>query len=1803
MQKTAKKFLSMLLALMMVLSILPTAVFATEQATVAAPLDSIVPYGANDQTTGTATISVQNPVTFTGYSAFENVPYYLVTVPAGTTYVKATYKDAAILTNATSGEASGYYADVPQWTGGGVEMAYTESNGDITITIPLNYSRTAEDGTTVQKSFVLGADGSGTAYAPEYDGSASYAPVHFLAFTYESNSAPTVASDAITTANVTLGNAWTLDLADVFTDADGDTLTYTATINGVAQALNGTILGYTPTAAGTYTVVLTASDNTGTATHTITLTVTDANQQIPRLKEGVSSTASDTVTAGYAYNLTDLQAGNIFENPDGTALDYTNYYYYRYVGDTRTGPYYFTPALFGGTTIQITENAAGTYAYEFHATNTYGDSTDTWTLTLDVRAGTPQNYTFYVGQDMNYSSNGNVYPLIKLYKTKGFDTKGADYIGKDGDTYIYREDGVDSSLYESVQFLDSTFTNTLNSTTGNKNGNYNEFYASLAPGKYSFRAYGYNTSSGKYDVYLGGHSLTLPTETNVDGGTGGGTSIYLRLHSIYTTSRKTDNTYFTASDYTARISMPSMGGDVQHGTPYPSGNYTYYPFMLYSAGNAALWNAYVEPIGTCAEDYIFTQAINNTTAAGYTVVTKNLALSQAINLTVTVPAYADFNLFFQYNNFNTQIIEPKTGSTSGDANASVDATRTLTYKISKSNSNYTWRLKDIRSGTTYVTKAGWLQSSTTSFAKEFTFNAGDSTDQYSHSFSNLGTMAKTRDEAEIQTFLSPSGYKYTSGTERIRSYRLWQIINSDAANIMIEPEFEVHTLAGSPTLQKSNGGNAENNWLDVKPNGTTILAVNYKALDVYAANDTYGTHGGFYPATNPERTSVFVLSSEENGTATANIAYNSNGLSSSRPTAWDYNYDNWFYLSNDTAPTLDFTVASNSEDYGVSNVQYAIVTTNKTTMKSGLSGWTTLTADSNGKYHASLLGFRNAGLAGGTVVIKMTANNKVSYSLARVAEVTATVTNASNPRETEIMPGDKVSLTFEGSYRGIYKYSGIFNPTTYNLFYSIGDTAYKTNVAQYQQMDQAKLELTIPTNVDFGSGSTANVQLTNGYTYGSMYSAANPFATLYNMSDTGVGTNFNAVTVNFCLNRFPNVNVEVTPRYNFKLKLNITNPTTATPTVTLTDAAGNVHTANSNGEYENLPYGTYTYAVLCAGCDYVYGSFYLGSADKANVSGGVLTKTIPLTASAAGAWDGTTKTQPTLTDGVYQIGTAAELAWFAAQVNGGSYAINGALTGDIDLAGYNWTPIGGTTASTAFKGSFNGNNHTVKNMGIYYSATTTSAPYKGLFGYVNGTSSSYATIQNLKVTGKMYLTSTGSVSNAYSGGVVAYANYTIPLTASAAGAWDGTTKTQPTLTDGVYQIGTAAELAWFAAQVNGGSYAINGALTGDIDLAGYNWTPIGGTTASTAFKGSFNGNNHTVKNMGIYYSATTTSAPYKGLFGYVNGTSSSYATIQNLKVTGKMYLTSTGSVSNAYSGGVVAYANYTNISGVVSDVDITVTRVNGNWSSVGGVAGRLVNSNATNCGNEGTIHAYQYVGGITGYATGTITGCYNGGAITGNGYVAGIVGQTTKGVTACYNTGSITGAGNYVAGIVAFASGASASVKNCYNRAYVESTGSNVGAVVGMTNNASAAMSNLYYLDFTCSQGIGSAKSTAQTATAKTRAEMTKSSFVRAMNTGLTTAAFVSSRYSPALSWQTNLEGLITPSVGNIDMDPFGYVNESDVELLRQYLAGKATLDADQLAQANVDNIGGVDQNDLDVLMQYVAGTINVFPVDRVEED
>ena len=81
----------------------------------------------------------------------------------------------------------------------------------------------------------------------------------------------------------------------------------------------------------------------------------------------------------------------------------------------------------------------------------------------------------------------------------------------------------------------------------------------------------------------------------------------------------------------------------------------------------------------------------------------------------------------------------------------------------------------------------------------------------------------------------------------------------------------------------------------------------------------------------------------------------------------------------------------------------------------------------------------------------------------------------------------------------------------------------------------------------------------------------------------------------------------------------------------------------------------------------------------------------------------------------------------------------------------------------------------------------------------------------------------------------------VPAVAYAAGdAWDGTTLTEPAQADGVYQIGTGAELAWFAQNAAASGNAV---LTDDIDLGNHTWTPM------AKLSGSFDGQNHTVKNL------------------------------------------------------------------------------------------------------------------------------------------------------------------------------------------------------------------------------------------------------------------------------------------------------------------------------------------------------------------
>ena len=1092
----------------------------------------------------------------------------------------------------------------------------------------------------------------------------------------------------------------------------------------------------------------------------------------PYLLDGVTDAAAEVQT-GKSYQLDDLMDGKIFGVKNGT-LTYKNYFYTMSSdgGATWSGEQHFEEAMFGGVNKSLVQSKAGTYIYKFRAKNDAGYSADTWTLTLTFVDVVEANINFYVGRDQNYSTNGNKYPILKMYKTAGIDENQFDYVGwftdAEGKTvYVYNPadytiidgeekdyveiDGTKYELhdYEEVRFTNSAFdaadeTATASNTVVN---NYNMFYATLSTGRYSTRGYGWNTATEAYDIYLGGQSLPLPMEKDIYGGSGN--DIHLGVVSVYATTRNEKNEYFGTDDYHVEMIMPVTGSMIHSGTPYTytrySSNYTAFPFLSWEAQNASLYNIYAYPTNT--EKYMFNQQINQTTAPSYNVVTKNITIANAVELDITAPTTAEFTLFFQYNNFNTRAVEPyKT--------AKDDATgmTTYSYRVSERNNNYTWRLVD-ETGT-YVTKAGWLSSLNQKTEKTITFDSGAPTDRKSHSFKDLGTTVSSRDEADLQVFLSHSGFMSVSDTYRIRAYRMWELINNDAGNIMVEPSFNIQVLQGNPAdVTQVSGGNAVGNWLDVTPTGTDIVAVTYDAIDLYNDKDVAGTHGGLFPATAPERTGVFVITNKAAGKADAVIRFNG-GTTSPRGAEWDYNYDTWYYLDTDEAPTLDFTTTKGA------TASYAVVTTDAA-LNSTLSGWTELTADENGMFHASLLPFRTAGTLGGTVIIKMLDSTGTSYRLVRVAQMSVTVKNASNDGEP-IMPGDKVTLSFDGLYRGVDKVSGIFNPTLLYLNYSTDEDDSMGSLGQYQQMDRASVTVEMPTDITFPEGSDkTTVMVTDGYISGGMYSAPSPFDTLYNMTDTGVGTNFSAVNISFVASRLADIPVEVNRKVYYSVKLVAVDENgnvfeDLTPT--LKDGDNKLLTAEADGTYK-LGYGSYTYAIEQLGYVRTSGSFKLGSADAEKVENGVITVKFTVRKAAENAWDGKTATEPkTGENGVYLIGTGAELAWFAQKVNGGSTKISGILTADIDLAGYEWTPIG--TASKQFAGTFDGQNHTVDNLSINYSSTTPIPLYRGLFGWVSGANvTDRAKIENMTVNGTVVASSTKSVNDAYVGGIAGRADY------------------------------------------------------------------------------------------------------------------------------------------------------------------------------------------------------------------------------------------------------------------------------------------------------------------------------------------------------------------------------------------------------------------------------------------------------------
>lgn len=285
--------------------------------------------------------------------------------------------------------------------------------------------------------------------------------------------------------------------------------------------------------------------------------------------------------------------------------------------------------------------------------------------------------------------------------------------------------------------------------------------------------------------------------------------------------------------------------------------------------------------------------------------------------------------------------------------------------------------------------------------------------------------------------------------------------------------------------------------------------------------------------------------------------------------------------------------------------------------------------------------------------------------------------------------------------------------------------------------------------------------------------------------------------------------------------------------------------------------------------------------------------------------------------------------------------------------------------------------------------------------------------------------------------------FTITLQATAAGAWDGKTQAEPqTDENGVYRIGTGAELAWFVAKSKDAD--VSGVLTADINLGKYAWLNI-----SSSKKVVLDGADFEITGL----NATA------GLFAQIG--SNSY--IHDLTIR--------GAVSGKGSAGAIAgYASGT-APKIANCFNYAVITSTGN--NVGGLVGYTYqNAVIENCANFGAVTGGSSAGGIIGGTVGngsTITGCYNTAEISATGSKAGgIIGGTSSEMTvaSCYNTGKISGtASGGIAGEVKGNVNWSGTVQGKITISSCYSTGEAGSAVFGTVDTASSEISKCYYLN------------------------------------------------------------------------------------------------------------------------------------------
>ena len=288
-----------------------------------------------------------------------------------------------------------------------------------------------------------------------------------------------------------------------------------------------------------------------------------------------------------------------------------------------------------------------------------------------------------------------------------------------------------------------------------------------------------------------------------------------------------------------------------------------------------------------------------------------------------------------------------------------------------------------------------------------------------------------------------------------------------------------------------------------------------------------------------------------------------------------------------------------------------------------------------------------------------------------------------------------------------------------------------------------------------------------------------------------------------------------------------------------------------------------------------------------------------------------------------------------------------------------------------------------------------------------------------------------------------------------------------------YQVDSASDLAYFAykTQILGEQCFDHIVLTKDIDLAGYDWMPIGTgrnvvSGVQPYFRGTFDGQGHTISNLNINVEGYQELNEY-GLFGLIDVDAVlKNFTILSGEVNGSAKVA--GVVGWLWSASVENVINYANINGssyvggIVGNYHSgeddfvrecknygTITGTNYTAGIVGGGDDSSGMQNIIDCVNYGTIKGASFTGGIVGNIVKVeMSGCVNYGSISGQDRVGGIAGRVNNNsvVSELVNYGTINGA-SLVGGVLGGAANAE-SATSCFNLGNIKGE-LHVGGIIG----------------------------------------------------------------------------------------------------------------------------------------------------------